>query len=454
MYELNNPINKLKVINAASKSSETILYFDTPAETTGTYVLEFGFSDILSPAQSQFTLLSDINYEETFLDLTSISVVDSGLTQENIQIVQINSVYDDTLQKYKNTFTVAPSFTVSGTYLVTTDWSEGRLASINRRVLAVTSNYEYDYRRHLGPYKVTYDSASVDPSGESFFVQFSEEDAAWADGTFDTSLEHTSGESIRDMLFTAYLFVKNPTAPNTKPTTSVWVWNNVPATLQGSKYGIKLEYNEWLHLAHRTQGKKMPGDVSNSIVAQPFGLASHQVTLKPKFAEGDISNDLANLIVVRADYATQFVKPHKHLSEGDGGILTSSYIKFDDPEGRFPITGSITDIIYYFSYLLTQPVTNERVAGDAGIEARKLNFRDTNLSNLLYNGSFESWPFGINFDATTDDVNFPADDDGIDSSRLPAPWTRRSADPSGWFVIRPTKLYNFDETNNSQDISR
>lgn len=456
VYEQNNPLNKLVVINAASKQDETIIYFDEGASVSGTYVLEFGFSDALQPAQNEFTLLSNTNYEDTFLDFTSISIISEGLVETNIQVIKIDSEFDDDLQKYKNTFTVAPSFTVSGTYLITTNWNEARIASINRKDRAITSNYEYNLRRRIGPYNMTYDPDAIDVTGETFFTQFHELDSSWADGTFDSSFEHVDGEHSKDMFFNAYLFVENPTEPNSKPTTSIWIWYNLPGTIKDEKVGVELGYNDALFLTHRTQGKRLIGETSNSVVAQPFGLAEHQVTLKPEYAGGDIKNDLSNLIIMRADYADQFVKPHTHLDDADGGQLTSSQIRFDDPESRFPITGSVTDIIYYFDYINTRPVTNDRIADDAGIEAHKLNFKDTNLVNMLYNGSFERWPLGINFDVDDDDPTSPTSEDENDNSKLPLPWTKRDPEAANRleFLVRPAKLKNYDEFTATQDVSR
>ena len=434
VYEQNNTLNKSGVANAASKATETIIYLNEAVETAGTYVLEFGFSDILSPVQNQFILLTDTSLEDTITDLSTISLVGPNLTEVDTQIIKLESVFDDDEQKYENTFTVAPGFTTSGDYLVTTNWDETHLANVNRKIRAITSGYEYDVRRKFGPYKVKFDSSDIDVTGESLKLKFDELDSCWADGTFDNTLQYTTGESIRDMQFDAFLFVENPVDPDNpadKPTTSVWTWQNIEATLEGNIANIELEFNDNLFLSHKSQGKKPIGKATNAILAQPFGLSETQVTLKPEFAGGDIKNDLSNLIIVRADYSDQFVKVHQHLSTSDGGTLNSSQIQFDDPEGRYDISGSVTDIIYFLGQL-TRLITNENISSDAGIEARKLNFEETNFANMLQNGSFEQWPMGINYnpDGTTDSTD-----------SLPFPWVRSSVDIN----IRPSKFVRYEE---------
>ena len=432
VYEQNNTLNKVGVANAASKATETIVYLNKAVTTAGTYVLEFGFSDILSPAQSQFVLLTSTNLEDTVTDLSTISIIGPALVEVDSQVIKLESVFDDDEQKYENTFTVTPGFTVSGDYIVTTNWDETHLANINRKIRAITSGYEYDVRRKFGPYRAKYDNDSIDITGESLELTFDEIDSCWADGTFDGTSQYTTGESIRDMQFDAFLFVENPIDPDNaedKPTTSVWTWQNIEATLDGNIARIKLEFNDNLFLSHKSQGKKPIGKTTNAILAQPFGLSENQVTLKPEFAGGDIKNDLSNLIIMRADYSDQFVKVHQHLSDADGGIINSSQVQFDDPEARYDISGSVTDIIYFLGQL-TRLITNENISSDAGIEARKLNFEETNFANMLQNGSFEQWPMGISYDDATDTA-----------AKLPFPWVRTEVD----MEIRPSKFVRYEE---------
>jgi hypothetical protein len=216
----------------------------------------------------------------------------------------------------------------------------------------------------LGPFKMAYVGGDFASDGSSIIIRFDTSESTMADGTVDPSGLHLDGVPMTSMRFAVLLLV-----PMDNNTMGVWKWYHFAPTQ--SDQGIKLEFNQFLGLDCRYVGK-------NGVpVLQPFGTAANQVDLRPKYAGGDVENNLSNIVVIRDDQLPNYSLPHNHMSDDEGGVLTSQNVSFADPEARFN-TGNVTDVIYQLQDALQQQLNGLLAQmGNLQIDASQVIVNDT-----------------------------------------------------------------------------
>jgi len=343
VFQHSGALRKFNVIRAYSEEptteyplGRTVLFFDTtntPIEESGTYIVMFGYALALATGISSFTI-------------TTTQPITAGTNREIIDIFNLNDPTDTrnvvdvvTTERtvnnaivFDNVISFAPSITTSGSYIVRAIWHDTGLAIIHRADIIKTVFYEENDRKNFGPFKMAYNSADFQSDGTSLTIRLDVSEASMADGTPDPSGLHLRGVPIEDMRFAVLLFV-----PVDGNVVNIWRWHHyVPVA---TDRGIQLVFNEYLAPSDRYRGK-------NGVpVLQPFGVGQYQVDLRPKYAGGDVENDLSNVIVIRDDQNLNTPIIHNHLSDTQGGALTSQNIQFADPLARFT-TGDVTDVVY------------------------------------------------------------------------------------------------------------
>lgn len=344
VFRTGNTFRRFNVIRAVSEMpsvqfplGRTVLFFDqnTPIRVTDTYRIMFGFAAELAIGISMVTVTTNQEVSAR-ANRDVVEVINEDDVLDTRDVIDIESLLRTTgsgADVYDNVITFSPSIVESGTFLVRALWQEDSIAVINRSDLIKTVFYEEKHRRRLGPFKMSYTGDDYASDGTRLTIRLATNpEATFADGTVDSSGLHLDGVPIEDMRFAIMVFV-----PVDDNKVNVWRWHHfVPST---ADRGIKLEFNDFLSLDSRYRGK-------NGVpVLQPFGVGQHQVDLRPKFAGGDIENDLSNVLVLRDDYLPNTPPMHNHTSDEEGGVITSENIAFEDPEARFN-TGSVTDIVY------------------------------------------------------------------------------------------------------------
>lgn len=345
-----NPLRRLNVVRAVSEApttqfplGRTVLFFDsqTPVLETGTYVVMFGYAVALALGINSVTVTTTQPVTAN-TNREVIEVFNEDDTADTRQVIDVASVVRDTgtAEVYDNTITFSPSITESGTWIVRTLWQSSGVGIVKKVDPIVTLSYENKHRRIFGPFKMTYNNTDFESDGTALTIRFADGEATMADGSADPSGLHLDGVPMENMRFSILLFV--PVGDNK---TGVWRWHHyIPSA---SDQGIRLEFNEFLATGSRFRGK-------NGVpVLQPFGVGQYQVDLRPKFAGGDIENDLSNVVVIRDDQIPNKPPIHNHTSDEEGGIVTSDDVLFEDPEARFT-TGDVTDVVYQLQDNLQQ----------------------------------------------------------------------------------------------------
>lgn len=338
----NNYLVQVNAVRAFSRSPDaiaptgrTVIFLDdtTPVSQPGNYQVIFGFAAAMKLGFIQ----TEIETERPLLGRFNLNNIKMFETLDPTNTREITQVETNPLPNANNRFdsllTFTPAVTSSSDFTIKAQWSEAGIAILDSADLIIPQKYELLDRKVYGPFKLQYLEADFDDDGTSISFTLKPTDATLADGSPDPTGTHINGIPLSELAFTVHL-----TVPNSDDTSStIWSWHNIQPT--GIDNKIKLEYNEQLFLEHRNKGK------DGIEVLTPFGLGSSQVTLKPKYAGGHLENDLGNVSVIRSDAQSRFVVPHTHMSEREGGILTSESIRFDDILARLE-TGNMTDIVY------------------------------------------------------------------------------------------------------------
>ncbi len=377
VFRESDPIRQFDVVRAVSEAptiafplGRTVLFFDgeTPIRVTDDYIVLFGFAVTLATGIND-TVITTTQALTSQLNKDVVEIIneaDSTDTRTVIDVLTEIRTLETGADVFDNTITFSPSITENSTFIFRSLWGDEGLAVINKGdSLVKTVFYEQKHRARLGPFKMAYNSDDFSSDGSSLTIRFATNpESTFADGSADPNGLHLAGEPIEGMRFSILLLV-----PVDNNRTDVWRWHNFQSLPEDQ--GIKLEFNSFLALDSRFRGK-------NGVpVLQPFGVETNQVDLRPKFAGGDISNDLGNIIVVRDDVFAKSTQLHNHGSDEQGGILESDNINFTDPEARFQ-TGSVTDVVYQLQDLLQDQV-NDLTAqfADLQLSAENIIVTDT-----------------------------------------------------------------------------
>lgn len=373
VYNKENPLRQLRVVQAVSMApsitypfGRSILFLssDTPVLETGDYITLFGYAAALATGINSLVITTDQSISQVTRDRIDMHNVDDETDiREIIDVLSVSRILNG-VTVYDNTLTFTPSIIETATYVIRSLWGTDGLAIINRNQLISTVDREERCRRVFGPFKMTFEAGDFHSDGTMIRIKLDPSEATWADGTSDATGLHIAGEAIYSMRFAVLLFVN--TGDNV---IEVWRWNHLQPT--EADEGIVLSFNEFLALDSRYRGKKgVP-------VLQPFGMAENQVDLRPRYAGGDVENNLLNIVVIRDDFISQYAPIHNHSGDTEGGEITSENITFEDPESRFE-SGSVTDIVYQLQDEL-QTTINGIVAQLANMQlnATQVIFNDT-----------------------------------------------------------------------------
>jgi len=351
VFEKSDTLRRFHVVRAFSELpttefplGRTVLFFDTttPILESGAYVVMFGFAVALVTGINSFTVTTtqpvSAATNREVIDIFNIN--DMSDTRQVIDVTSIQRTLPSSAIVYDNIITFTPSITASGTYVVRAAWHESAVAVVNRANLIKTVFYEERHRKNFGPFKMDYTSEDFASDGTSLVIRFAASEATFADERPDPSGLHLKGVPIEDVRFAILLFV--PVGNNK---VNVWRWHHfVP---KATDRGIALQFGEFLSVDSRYRGK-------NGVpVLQPFGVGKFQVDLRPKYAGGDIENDLSNIVVIRDDQNPNVSLIHNHTNDTQGGVITSQNISFADPQARFT-TGNVTDVVYQLQDVLQQ----------------------------------------------------------------------------------------------------
>jgi hypothetical protein len=315
----------------------TVLFIDTthtPILESGVYTVMFGFATTLLTGISSF-LVTTSQPVASLSNREVIEIFNADSPTNTRSVIDVTSVartLPSSVVVYDNTITFTPSITTSGTWVVRAMWHEMSISIIHRADLIKTVFYEEKDRENFGPFKMTYNSNDFHSDGTSLTIRFDASEATFADGTPDPSGLHLRGIPIEDMRFAILLLV-----PVENNKANVWRWHRYAPT--AADRGIQLVFDSFLDINDRYRGK-------NGVpVLTTFGVGKYQVDLRPKYAGGDVENDLSNVIVIRDDQNSNTPVVHNHTSDTEGGLLTSKDLAFADPDSRF-MTGSTTDVVY------------------------------------------------------------------------------------------------------------
>jgi hypothetical protein len=261
---------------------------------------------------------------------------ETGNPTNTREIIQVEaSTLVNSNNRYNSVLTFSPAVNISSNYTIKAAWNEKGIAIINAKDLIIPQKYEQLDRKVYGPFKLQYQAGDFDIDGTSIKFALKAADATLADGSPDPTGTHIQGVPLSEFTFTAHL-----TIPNADGTQSIWTWHDLEPSGRDNK--IKLEFDaNTLFVDHQIQGK------NKAEVLTPFGLGVDQVSLKPFYAGGDLQNDLSNISLVRSDVHSKYVKPHRHSSKRDGGLLGSRDIQFIDDLARLNLVeGDVTDAVY------------------------------------------------------------------------------------------------------------
>lgn len=336
-------LKSIKVIKAVSKRADasapngrTVLFFNTttPVRDPGNYVVKFGFAAAMSLGYIQ----TEVETERPLtgvLNLENISMFESINPTNTKSIIQIEgSTLINSNNKYNSVITFSPAINQTSEFTIKSAWSPSGIAIVDKKDLIIPQKYEKLDRQVYGPFKLQYDISDFKIDGTSIKCTLKVTDATFADGSPDLTGTHIQGVPLSELTFTIHLTIKNP-----DNTSSIWTWNQIQPT--GIDNKIVLDFNDKLFIDHKYQGKNYVE------VLTPFGLGSDQIALKPKFAGGDLENDLSNVSVIRSDVVSKYVGVHTHLSDRDGGVLNSRSVLFADDLARLDIpNGDVTDAVY------------------------------------------------------------------------------------------------------------
>jgi len=314
----------------------TVLFIDTqtPIMQSGVYTVMFGFATTLMLGISSF-VVTTTQPEVAVTNREIIQIFNADDPSDTRTVIDVSSVVR-TLSGgtvvYDNTITFTPAIITSGTWVVRAVWHEAGIAILHRADLIKTVFYEERQRKNFGPFKMIYNSTDFHSDGTSLTIRLDPSEATLADGTPDPSGLYLRGLPIEDMRFAILLVV--PVEGNK---VNIWRWHRyAPDPVDR---GIQLVSDRFLDINDRFRGK-------NGVpVLTPFGVGKFQVDLRPKYAGGDIENDLSNIVVIRDDQNPSTSLVHNHTGPDQGGLMTSNDLAFDDPQARF-MTGNVTDVVY------------------------------------------------------------------------------------------------------------
>lgn len=339
----NNSLRRLEVVRAVSTGpttqfplGRTVLFFssETPVRETGDYTILFGYAATLVTGANEITITT-AQAPSSSTNGDVIDIFKSSDLTDTRDVIDISTTtrVENNVTVYDNLLTFTPSITDTDEYTARSLWTPDGVGITNRADLIKPVEYEEKDRRKFGPFKMSFTRTDTSSDGTSLTIRFATNpEATLADGTPDPTGLHLDGVPIWQMRFAILLFV-----PVDNNKTNVWRWHSFAP--QEADQGIKLEFNQFLSLDTRFVGK------NGTPVLQPFGTADSQVDLRPKYAGGDIENDLSNIVVIRDDFISNVPPIHNHTSDIEGGVVTSANVAFEDPEARFE-SGSTTDVVY------------------------------------------------------------------------------------------------------------
>lgn len=329
-YEQGNPTNRLKFVRALSKPEtsnelgQTILFLsnETPIDERGVYILVFGYPNLLEDTVNSFEVTTEVDFVRP-VEYGSIKVYEKSDTSNVRSIVTSETAtrVDAGKLVYDHEFTFTPPIRETSTFIFESNWQGSNLDIFNRRKLVSPLEYEASQRQVKGPFDIILGGSQFDPDGTFIELAIGPRDAFFADGTPDNDGRLLHGVPIEELRFKVILRV--PTSDNTNEVDE-WVWHNLRVD-PNSKL-IRIGVNPSLQEDHRNKGR------NGKTVLQPFGVTQEQISLKPQFANGDVLNDLTNILVYREE-DSEMLPPHTHDIPSDQ-VLVNNICDFQGIQPR------------------------------------------------------------------------------------------------------------------------
>lgn len=358
-YERGNPTKRLKFVRALSKPEtttelgQTILFLsnETPVDQRGSYVLVFGYPNLLEDTINSFDLTTEVDFVRP-IEYGSVKAYQKDDTTNTRAVVTSDTAtrVQGGAVVYDHSFTFTPPIRESATWVFESNWLGSNIDVFNRRKFVSPLEYETSQRQVKGPFDIILGGDQFDPDGTFVELAIGPRDAFFADGNPDNDGRLIHGVPIEEMRFKVILRV--PTDDNTNEVDE-WVWHNLEVDPQTKL--IRLGVNDALQESHRNKGR------NGKTVLQPFGVTQEQIALKPQFANGDILNDLSNLLVFREEDANT-LPDHTHDIPSDQ-VFVNNICGFTGVQPR------LTSVLCELKRLIEQNV----LIGDYGNELVLVN---------------------------------------------------------------------------------
>ena len=340
-FQTNTPSNKLEIIRAvtqpATNDSEgkTLLFISekTPVTAKNSYTVAFGFSEVISPASNQFTVQTETSFELP-INYSSIRGYNIIAPTETYSVYDSNSSVstDGAVRVFHTTFSFSPPVRTSKTLSFSSLWEGSNLKVFSRRKTVSPLEYETLQRRIQGPFDIVLGGTKFAADGSYIELAIGSRDSISATGETVNTGQLIHGISIQGMKFKVLLNVVNEDGINY----TEWVWENL--SVDSNTGLIRLQYSQALRVSDRNKGR------NGTTVLNPFGVAPDQIALKPQFANGDIANDLSNILVYRENYSEN-IAPHAHSSQDDGGLLLTDNIVVNNLCGFEGLQPRLTQVL-------------------------------------------------------------------------------------------------------------
>lgn len=342
-FEKNNPSNQIRFVRALSRPESpdeigrTLLFIDseTPINRRAIYTIVFGFPNLLQNTISDFLVTTETDFVRP-IDYSSIHAKNRGDPTDRRAIVDSRTSTrpgPNNTVLYDTRFTITPPIRNDSSWIFEANWSGLNLDIFNRRKFITPVEYEKYQRQVKGPFDIILAGDQFGNNGTFLELAIGPRDAFFASGLPDATGRTLHGLPVEKIRFKVFLRIPRNDGSNL---TDEWIWDNLTTNPETGL--LKLQANRFLRPRQFNQGR-------NSVsVLQPFGAAAEQISLKPKFAGGDIENDLSNILVFREEDSGR-VPIHDHLDDENGGRLSSDAIRIlGDDDIDTPLTSVLSEL--------------------------------------------------------------------------------------------------------------
>lgn len=337
-FKQDDPTKRLEFVRAVSRPAtdealgKTILFLskNTPLVERGVYVIVFGYPNLLEDTVNSFAVTTEVDFVRPIgyssvdaYEKTSVSNTRSVISSSTATRVEGGKTVFD------HTFIFTPPVRETSTWIFESDWDGSNIDVFSRRKAVTPLEYEVSQRQVKGPFDIILGGSQFDPDGTFLELAIGPRDAFFANGIQDNDGRLIHGVPIETLRFKVIVRVPRSDASNT---VDEWVWHNLQVD-SNSKL-IRIGVNPFLQEDHVNKGR------NGKTVLQPFGVTTEQISLKPAFANGDIKNDLSNVLVFREEDSNKApTHIHEHISADN--VFVNNASNFCDFQGVEPRLTSV-----------------------------------------------------------------------------------------------------------------